>query len=489
MHVLRPFQVDAENEARSLIKSGIRRILIVAPTGAGKTTIAASIIHQARSKGSRIIFAAHRKELIDQASARLDGLGLEHGIIMADHPRYAPDLPIQVASVQTIIRRQLAWKPDLLFIDEAHRARGQSYLTTLAMCGNPVTIGLTATPCRGDNRGLGGELFQAMVQCPPIKSLINLGYLVPPRLFSCPQPDLSGVSKRGGDYDLEQLNTAINTSTLIGDLVKHWRKHAAGRQTVAFAVSVSHSLAIRDQFREDGILAEHIDGTTPKDERERILADLASHKIQLVSNCAVLTEGWDCPPTSAIIIARPTLSLSLYLQMAGRVLRTHPGKTDCIILDHAGCYNRHGHILADREWTLEDDKKTAASKSLPSTDNYKVCPECSETSPLAATLCPCGYVFSAPKSLDPAEGELVEVSDTTAPIPENTRKRNYFWWMHQQCNRSKATGEPYSSAYAFAKYINQYKAKPPYSWKREFEQQYPIIVQQDKDRRRAHKHQ
>lgn len=255
--------------------------------------VSAEIIRLAATKGNRIYFIAHRKELIDQTSAKLDDLGVDHGVIMASHPRCRTSLPVQVVSIQTAIRRNMPWKPDIVFIDECHRARGNSYREILDACGNPVLIGITATPIRTDNKGLGGGLFQVMVQGPAIGDLIQRGFLVEPEVYSWPV-DLRGVKTTAGDYNQPQLEAKMMESKLVGDVMEQWKKRCSDRTTVLFASGVGHSKLLADEFNAIGVKSAHIDGTTPKMDRESILAKLAAGDIQVVSNFGVLCEGWDC---------------------------------------------------------------------------------------------------------------------------------------------------------------------------------------------------
>jgi len=161
-----------------------------------------------------------------------------------------------------------------------------------------------------------------------------------------------------GDYVESQLAERVNTQKLVGDILEHWfRLNPDRRPTVVFATGVKHSVHIRDEFRRSGVLAEHIDGKTPIEERDGVLAKLARGEVEVVVNCAVLTEGWDCPEISCLILARPTKSLGLYRQMVGRALRTCEGKTDALILDHAGACFEHGLIDEPVLWTLDEDDK------------------------------------------------------------------------------------------------------------------------------------
>ncbi len=313
----------------------------------GKTTIAGEMIRSAAARDKRILFLAHRKELISQCSRRLADMGVDHGIIRANDSRRRPWLRVHVCSVPTLIRRNPLPPADLIFIDEAHRARGASYEQILKQYPQAVCIGLTATPARSDGRGM-GRLFSSMVECPSLGELTEMGHLVPTRVFAPARPDLTGVHTTAGDYKKDELARAVDKPKLVGDVVSHWMKYARERLTVVFAVSIAHSRHLRDEFLQARIAAEHLDGETPERERDAILERLSSGRTQVLCNVGVLTEGWDCPATSCAILARPTQSVGLYLQMAGRILRPHPGKLDALILDHAGCTLQHGFIDEER---------------------------------------------------------------------------------------------------------------------------------------------
>lgn len=357
---LRDYQIRAVQRARAAIAAGRRRPLLVAPTGAGKTVIASAIVEAACRKGSRTLFLAHRLELIEQASAKLDEIGVDHGIIKAGHPRVRPELPVQVASVQTLSRRIArdggGAAYSLIIVDEAHHVTAGSYRRVLDAHPGAVVLGLTATPYRADGAAL-GDVFDELVEVKSLAELIEGGHLVEPRVFGRKPPDLAGVRTVAGDYNLRQLAGVMDQEDLVGDLVATWKEKAAGRTTVAFAVDVAHSKHIAAAFAGAGVAAGHVDGEMPEEERAAVLARLAAGELEVVSNCAILTEGWDLPQCACVILARPTRSRSLWKQMCGRALRPAAGKEDCLILDHAGAWTRHGFLTDPESLSLEGQEK------------------------------------------------------------------------------------------------------------------------------------
>jgi DNA repair protein RadD len=410
MTTLRPYQLDTVAKLEEIV-----RVILVSPTGAGKTVIASEIIKRAVEQYRSVLFLAHRREIIQQTSLKLTANGVRHGIIMAGvEPR--PMEAVQVASIDTLLVRGVRSKAmelppaELIVFDEAHHVRGRTREHLIGLYPGAVLLGMTATPCRGDGRGL-GNLFDIMVETPQVAELIEQGYLVPSRVYAPVDPDLRGVRTEKGDYVVPQLSTRMNTDALVGDIVLHWLKYGERRRTVAFAVDIAHSVHIRDEFVSAGVRAEHLDGSTPIAEREAILARLASGETELVSNCQVLTEGWDLPEVGCCILARPTRQMGLYRQMIGRVLRPAEGKKDAVILDHSGAVFRHG-LPEDRvEWTLKIDQRaqnpTHNARKSGEAPALQECPGCGT---IMVTPPPCIHCDWMPKprarAVDFADGEL-----------------------------------------------------------------------------------
>ncbi len=389
--ILRPYQTAALDQLRAEFAGGARSCILHAPTGAGKTVIVCELIRLAVAKGSRIIFLAHRKELIQQCSARLLDNDVYHGIIKSGI-RPTISAPVQVASVQTLVRRDFT-PPDILVIDECHHARAETYRKIVDRCRRSILIGLTATPCRTDGKGL-GELFQGMVQVTTTRELIERGFLVPARVYAPTAIDTSSIRIQAGDFNKQHLDKIVRKSSIYGDIIKEWKAKAQDRPTVVFAVSVAHSMELVELFRGAGATAEHVDGSTPDEERDAILRRFSTGDTQVICNCGILTEGWDCPSASCLVVARPTASLALHIQIIGRGLRTSPGKLDCIILDHAGNHLRHGFCDDDREWSLAGVTRRAKSEVGGTAKSVRICPRCFLAMPTTTTACPaCGYVF------------------------------------------------------------------------------------------------
>lgn len=317
--------------------------------------IISSIVTDAVRANRPVLLMAHRAELIEQLHDKLADHFVDAGIIKAGHPRR--DRPVQVASVQTLRSRGDFPAARLLIFDEAHHAIAPTYRMIADEYPHAKILGFTATPCKPSGGGLGYDVFDAMVCGPTVPELIEMGALVQPVVYSVPAEGLDSLRTTAGDYNQKDLAKWADKSVLYGDLVATYRATADGRKCVVFAVSVELSQRYAREYNEAGIRAEHIDGTTPADERAAIFARFRSGITRVLCNVAVATEGVDIPDCSVVQVARPTKSIPLYLQMVGRAMRPHPDKTDCIILDHGNATKACGFPDAVRVWDLDGTRK------------------------------------------------------------------------------------------------------------------------------------
>jgi len=405
---LRPYQQQAVATIRSVYRvDGHRSVLFVLPTGGGKTVVFSHIAEQASRKGNRICILVHRQELLRQASASLQSLGVQHGLIAAGRSMDLSQL-VQVASVQTLARRLQKLPREffqLLVVDEAHHSNAGTWATVLQHFQRARVLGVTATPCRSDGRGL-GEWYSHMVLGPSPAELTAAGFLAPAKVLAPPGPSLQGLRKRMGDFDMRQASDLMQSGQAMGSPLSHYRQHLNGQTAIAFCCSISHAEAVARLFNDHGIAAASIDGTMDSLQREQLLSDLGAGRLKVLTSCSLIGEGVDVPSVAGCILLRPTQSVSLHLQMIGRCLRPQPGKT-AIVLDHVGNTQRLGHHLEDREWTLEGTPKKDRDKA----PSVKVCPKCFAAMPSAKPQCPeCGHEFVPERrELQTVDGELVEV--------------------------------------------------------------------------------
>jgi superfamily II DNA or RNA helicase len=471
---LRPYQSDVIARIDAEIVAGRRRILMVAATGAGKTIVAGAVIADNASRQKHVLFLAHRRELIQQTSAKLHAAGVDHGIVQAGFPT-RPCERVQIASISTLHARAVRSNrmdlppADLVVVDEAHHCRAQTYRKLMAAYPSAVILGMTATPCRGDGRGL-GNAFDVIVECPPIAELIASGFLVPTRVYAPTRPDLSGVHVERGDYVERELATRMNEQKLVGDVVCHWHRLAERRRTVVFATGVAHSVHLRDEFRASGVWAEHIDGSTPVEQRDAILARLAEGTVEVVTNAMVLTEGWDQPHVSCLVLARPTKHMGLYRQMVGRVLRPALGKVDALILDHAGAIFEHGFVEEPVIWTLAEDRRADnpvhKSRGLHRAPALATCPECSAVRLEGRPCTACGWrPQSKAAAVDVVDGELGHVDRqrraerTTPTASEKDRWHGGLWFIANERARARAFN---TRGWVYHKFVEKFGHKPPW---------------------------
>jgi DNA repair protein RadD len=404
------------------------RLLVVGPPGVGKTLITAITLRRlAFERDLPGLVVAHRREMINHHYEHLVRCDIDPsmlGIIMGNDRRTNPRALIQIASIDTLNRRD---KPDakVIFTDEAHRDASRSRRKLRKLYPEAFRVGITATPTRLDSKGL-AEDFDDMILVSSMSELIAGRYLSAPRIFTVPDellPDISQVRTRAGEYDANDLNKAVNRRALVGGLVEHWLRRADNRRTVTFAASIEHSKYIAEQFTSAGIASAHLDQEASDMERLEMLSKLKSGDLRMISCVNILAEGWDCLPCKCVILARPTKSLTLHIQQSTRCMRPWEAVVP-LILDHAGNMIRH-RILphVDRQWSLDPEKATGQGEAP-----VKACSSCDAIVAAGFHECPsCGHPFDhAPPILEELEGTLVEYKMTeSAKRREMSRLRKF----------------------------------------------------------------
>lgn len=408
MRELRPHQSEAVRLLRQAIASGSRRPLLQAPTGAGKTVLAAAIINLARAKGNRVIFVVPAITLVDQTAREFFAEGIHDiGVIQASHPMTDPSKPVQIASADTLRRREIP-EAGLVIIDEAHRKSRfiEEWMARDEWADVPF-IGLSATPW---TKGL-GRLYDRLIIAATTKRLIEAGLLAPYRVFAPSKPDLSKVRTVAGDYHEGDLSKVMSDRVLVADIVETWLGKGEGRPTLCFAVDRIHAKTLQQQFQDRGVRCGYMDATTPLEERERVRRAFQARDLQVVCNVGVLTTGvdWD---VRCIVLARPTKSEMLYVQIIGRGLRTAPGKDHCLILDHSDTTLRLGfvddiHHTRLCDGTLSAGKRATKEKAPP---RPRECERCHYVWTSGVSCPSCGHAPSRTTEVETVDGELVDLT-------------------------------------------------------------------------------
>lgn len=426
---LRSYQEDCLEAVRESLIDHLR-VLLEAPTGAGKTVMASWMCDAVTSMGERAYFLCHRRELIQQTAMTFAEVGIDFGVVSAGWEENL-ERPVQICSIQTLARRlDRVPPPHLLMLDEAHHVAAKSWSQVIEAWSDAFVVGLSATPCRHDGRGL-DDWFHDLILGPSVAWLIEQGWLSKYRLFAPSVPDLKSVRTARGDYESKALAQAMDQGDLIGNIVDHQQQHAAGRKTMVFATNCAHSRHIVDRFNAVGISAIHVDGTTPRDERGEALRGYAMGKYEVISNVELFGEGFDLSANAGVpctiecvISARPTQSLAIWLQQVGRALRPKP--EPAIILDHAGNALRHGLPDEPREWTLEGRKRTR--REVEETPvSIRQCPECFAVHHRILTKCPeCDHSYRVAQQQEMIQergGELVELKRRPGEPDKRYKKR------------------------------------------------------------------
>lgn len=410
-------QEEFVTQLRHSLRAGNKAVLGVASPAFGKTVVAGHIIAAALSKGGSAWFLVHRKNLLRQTSKSFWSAQIEHGLITGGRMRTVS--AVQVGTIGTVFSRiEKLTAPKILFVDEAHLARGNMFETVIkwALSKGSIVIGLTGTPERLDGKAL-GDIFEDMVEAKSTQWLIEQGRLSDYEMYTTPvQPDLSHVKKSGGDYNREQLAEVMDSRKIVGDTVSHWKKLAPGKITVCYCVNVKHSKHTAEYFNQNGVPAVHVDAETTEAELRDACEGLASGKYLVLCNCELVIEGFDLSAQvgrditiECCILLRPTQSKARYLQMVFRALRRKD--YPAIILDHAGCAQRHGLPDDLQEWSLEGKEKGKKKSAAADEVKIKQCGNCYAVFRPGPQACPhCGApVAGQQRELEVVDGQLEKV--------------------------------------------------------------------------------
>lgn len=419
---LRPYQLDLVNNARTALAEGNHAVCCVLGCGGGKSVIQGTIAAMATIRKNNVLFLVHRKELCQQIVGTFTACDVDFS-------------RCSVMMVQTACRRLSKLnKPALIIVDECHHALSSSYLKVLKYFPKALVLGFTATPQRLGTGGL-GEVFDKLIESVSTKWLIEHHYLAPYHYYGVQLADATKLHTKHGDYDKAEVEELMNRSAIFGSAVENWLKIAKDKKTIIYCSSIETSRNTVKAFQDVGIAAAHLDGTTAKAERERVVSEFRLGKIKVLSNVDLFGEGFDVPDCEAVVLLRPTKSLTLHVQQSMRSMRYDPKNPDkvAIILDHVGNFTRHGLPDDEREWTLEAKAKKKQNKIM-----VKQCPVCYAVMPSNAKVCRfCGYDFSEKE--DRQERTVVEGVELQeiAKLPYDDYKKSTCWEQIDRFRKAK----------------------------------------------------
>ncbi len=434
---LRPYQEECISLIVAEIRKGCRAVCFTLSTGLGKSRIIAEICkrHLAKVPNAKILLVAHRTELIGQLYDEMVGQGLCCGVIQAVPVREVnPRRPVQIGSIQTLLARKIDVEGVTLFInDECHHAPSKTYieLPNHYKKNGALILGATATPIRSDGVGL-GDIYEALVQPLPMKDAIAQGFLVP--------------------YQLIRPERQLESKQIATKPVDAYLAHAKGRKAAVFAMNINAANHFKDEFIAAGIPTGVVTGTMPGGDRARALASYAQGDLRVLISVGVLSEGWDDPPTSCVILARSIGSVGWYLQAVGRALRLSPGKKDAVILDLGGSSHTHGAPDDDREWSLEGDG-LAKKEASPLLERF--CSVCGVLVEVDAPICPgCGIAKPEMVAPEVVNARLVKFAKKLAEGPDK-RAATLARWLDEARKLNHKRGK------ALHRYRGVYGTFPP----------------------------
>lgn len=452
---LYPIQNTIVNALRETMRVH-KRTILQAATGLGKTVIATWLAKQVAKRDLKVLFVCDRISLINQTSAMFSDYGLLHGIFQSDNPMYAPDLQIQIGSIQTLARRKQR-KYDFIILDEIH-SFFKAHERILESNPDALVLGLSATPF---TKGL-GKYFDTHIEPIPMRQLINEGYLSDFEVYGPDTIDLSKVRTVAGDYREDDLSEAADKPQLVADVVQTWKKLGQNKKTIVFAVNVAHGRHLEVEFLKKGINAKEINGYMQKDGDEganQIIEDFRQNKIKVLISVEMLVKGFDVPDVECIVFATATKSPMKWIQACGRGLRRHVGKEFCRILDHGSNAERLG-FPDEYEFLQLDDGKHQRGKNkqkekpeqLP-----KKCPSCDFLKPAKTRRCPaCGFEPKFIQEVEVEEGELKKMKRKARKDYSLAEKQSFLAQLNQYAFE-KGFKEGKNGCYGWS--LHQYKEK------------------------------
>lgn len=373
------YQKKLVNKARQSLANGKKSILLVSPAGSGKSVIIAEIVRLTTKNKKRVMFTVHRQELIKQ--------------IIQDFNQNDVDMNyVTIMTVGKIANRLTKLpKPDLIITDETHHSKASTYRKIYEYFNNIPRLGFTATPWRMNGAGF-DDIYDEMIEGLSVAELIEKGNLAPYKYYSVKLLDESKLAKSStGDYTNKSIDNAIG-KTIFGDVVKTWQDKASGQQTIIYAHDIEYSKQVAEAFNTAGINARHCDSKTPQTERDKIMNDFKSGSLKVLSNVDLISEGFNVPDCSCVIMLRPTQSLVLFIQQSMRCMRFKPNKVATII-DHVGNYTRFGMPDTKNEWDIKGWKKAGKKKVKSDAIGIWECLECHAVNETGKDRCEvCGWI-------------------------------------------------------------------------------------------------
>jgi DNA repair protein RadD len=458
-------EVNAVGGCRKAFQDGHKHVLMVAPTGFGKTVATAAIADRASRRGLKVGIIMSGRTLVFQMSDTLVDAQVPHSVLMNDSGHvFDPKEPVAVISKDTFAARMdnsltlAGYQPDLWIIDEADVCVSGDWQRILKLA--PLRVGMTATPCDGEGKGL-GHTYTKLVIAAEYSELIQCGRLVDvpnAKCYSPSRPSLAGLKSFAGDYSQKAAGGIMDTPQLVGDVVKHWLRLGENMPTLVCCVNKKHTAHVCEEFRKAGVAAEFVIDSTSQEEREEIFRKTRDGSNKVIVNCATLTRGFDLPEIGCLVIAKPTKRLRTFIQMVGRALRAHPTKSYAIIIDHSGSVWEHGWPTIDRQWSLDTDKKVEdlpANAKQREEQPARYCPKCTALLPKNAKICPnatCGYQKTQQgQPATTVDGKLVNVKRKEVAEKSSTKSPSQKIWAQTLGRMAHKNGSYMQAAVLFKK--------------------------------------